>query len=254
MDDLEVATRAARAGADVIRAAAGELRVRMKGSVDPVTHVDIAAEQAVLDAILRARPADGILAEESGRAAGSLRMWVVDPLDGTVNFIHGLEHVAVSVALWVEGEPVVGVVIDVPRDRLYAAEAGAGAEVDGEPLSVTSTDPANAVIATGFPYDRRERAETYGAMVGRLLGRTRAVRRYGSAALDLAWVAEGRFDGYVETGLQPWDVAAGILLVREAGGVVLDHQCRPAGLRSPAIAAGGESVARALSELVAPAV
>jgi myo-inositol-1(or 4)-monophosphatase len=226
----------------------------MKGAVDPVTEVDVAAEQAIFDVLRRHRPTDATLGEESGGSDSRGRQWVVDALDGTVNFVHGLAHTAVSVALWSGGEAVVGVIADVERARLHRAESGAGAEVDGEATTVTDAMVGDAVVATGYPYDRRERAAEYGAMTGRLLAEFRGVRRFGAAALDFAWVAEGRLDGYGEVGLQPWDAAAGILLVRESGGVVLDGSGRPAGLRSRAFACGNATVARRLSEIVGAAV
>ncbi len=254
MDDIDIATEAANAAAEVIRGARGELGTRMKGSVDPVTEVDLAAERAILDVLGRRRPNDSILAEESGGVGTADRQWVIDPLDGTVNFIQGLGHSAVSIGLWAGGEPVVGVVVDVARGRIHRAEAGAGAEVDGQTTSVSSADIGDSVVATGYPYDRRERAVEYGELTGRLLAEFRGVRRMGSAALDFAWVAEGKLDGYVEVGLQPWDAAAGILLVRESGGVAIDESGAPAGLRSGAFACGNAVVAERLSEIVRGAV
>ena len=222
----------------------------MKGSVDPVTEVDLDAERAIFEVLGRHRPDDSILAEESGGVDTDGRQWVIDPLDGTVNFIQGLGHSAVSIGLWSAGEPVVGVVVDVARDRVHRAEAGAGAEVDGEATSVSSAAVGDAVVATGYPYDRRERAAAYGELTGLLLAEFRGVRRMGSAALDFAWVAEGRLDGYTEVGLQPWDAAAGILLVRESGGLAIDESGRPAGLRSRTFACGNTAVAGRLAEIV----
>jgi len=148
----------------------------------------------------------------------------------------------VSVGLWRHRGPLVGVVVDVFRDRTYKAVAGEGAEVDGEVFEVEPVDPRDVVVATGFPYDRQERAGRYGTLVTELLGRFRGVRRFGAATLDFAWVAEGRLGGYVEMGLAPWDVAAGILLVREAGALVVDEHGEPAELDSRAFAAGPRAV------------
>ena len=226
MDDLEVATRAAETAAGIIRSARRDRTARMKGAVDPVTEVDLAAERAVIDLLRDTRPDDDILAEEGGGSIGE-RTWVVDPLDGTVNFVQGIEHVAVSVALWERDRPVVGVIVDVFRGRTYRALRGEGAEVDGHPLAVEVVEVRDAVVATGYPYDRHERSSAYGDLTARLLASVRGVRRFGSAALDLAWVAEGRLGGYVEVGLAPWDVAAGILMVRESGGRVTDYAGRP---------------------------
>lgn len=248
-----MATTAATAAADVIRGASRDFSTTLKGVVDPVTEVDLAAERAILDVLGRERPDDSILSEEAGGSVGT-RTWVIDPLDGTVNFVQRIEHVAVSVGLWLDDHPVVGVIVDVWRHRIYRAVRGAGAEVDGAALSVSEALPADAVVGTGFPYDRVERADAYGDLVGGLLGRFRGVRRFGAAALDFAWVAEGRLGGYGEVGLAPWDVAAGILLVREAGGVVLDESGRDATLSSRAFAAGNEPVAGALARVLSAVV
>ncbi len=150
-------------------------------------------------------------------------MWILDPLDGTVNFIHRVPHVAVSVALWEDGRPVVGVVHDVSRGEVFAAARGRGATLGGHPIGVTdTTDLGSGLVATGFPYDRRSQADNLGATIGRVLKEVQGVRRFGSAALDLCWVAAGRYDAYWEYRLQPWDTAAGELIVEEAGGTVTD--------------------------------
>src|SRR5690606_34104099 len=228
--DLQVALEAARAGAEVVRQ--GFLtrpEVAMKGAVDPVTEVDQAAEDAVLRVLDRHRTDDAVLGEESGGAGwDSDRVWIVDPLDGTVNFIHDMPHFSVSVALWEEGTPRVAVVIDVIRGEEFTAESGAGSQLNGEPITVsTEPDFGDSLIVTGFPYDRQEHADAYASTMAAVVSRVRGVRRLGSAALDFAWVACGRFDGYWEYSLAPWDTAAGALLVTEAGGVVTDTAGRP---------------------------
>lgn len=198
----------------------------LKGAVDPVTRIDLDAERCIRAAIEGRLPDDRILGEEGGGADWqAARVWIVDPLDGTVNFIHGAPHACVSVALWDAGEPLVGVVIDVDRDDEYVAEAGRGASVNGEAMAVSGTTTLeDALVGTGFPYDRQQRADSYVSVVSEVLKSAMAVRAMGSAALDLAWVARGRFDAYWEYGgahgLKPWDIAAGILLVTEAGGHV----------------------------------
>lgn len=220
MDDLEVALEAARAAGRIVSEAGMPSGPEFKGRVNPVTEVDRAAERAIT-AILRARrPDDSILAEESGGARWDRgRVWIVDPLDGTVNFVHGVPQVAVSVALWVDGEPLIGTVLDVWKDEMFAAVRGGGATLGGRPIAVSSTSAlSDALVGTGFPYDRQERAEFYAGVLGRVLARARGIRRIGSAALDLCWVAMGRFDAYWEYGLAPWDAAAAILVVTEAGG------------------------------------
>lgn len=243
MRDIEVAGEAARAAAAVIGAAS--LRTAdLKGAVDPVTATDLAAERAILDVLAAHRPDDSVLAEESGGAVAG-RTWVVDPLDGTVNFVHGIDHVAVSIGLWDDTGPLVGVVLDVARDRLYEAVAGGGAWCGDQRLAVTDRSVDEGVVALGYPYDRRDHPGRYGDLTARLLSVARGVRRFGAAALDLAWVAEGRVDAYLEPGLpagvKPWDVAAGILLVREAGGVVVNESGEPAGLEERLFVAGGRA-------------
>ena len=229
MDDLALARAAAAEAARVIRAGGSRL-ADYKGAVDPVTAVDRDAEDAILEMIRQNRPEDSVLAEEGGGDASTAgRRWVVDPLDGTVNFVHGVPQVSVSIALEVDGHPTVGVIRDVYRDEEFWASAGHGAFRDGRAMTVSPTgDLASALISTGFPYDRQERAADYTRVITEVLRAAQGIRRLGSAALDLAWVACGRYDGHWEVRLSPWDVAAGILLVREAGGVTTGSDGGPA--------------------------
>ena len=223
VDDLGIAREAASAAAQVIRDHADRPRhADFKGAVDPVTEADRAAEQVIVEIIRSHRPDDGILAEEGSAAESRTgRRWVIDPLDGTVNFLHGIPHVAVSIALEEAAGVVCGVVHDVFRDEEFAALRGGGAFLSGHKIAPSGTaDLGDAVISTGFPYDRREKAAEYGRHVGAVLARVRGIRRMGAAAIDLAWVACGRVDGHWEVKLSPWDVAAGFLLIREAGGTV----------------------------------
>ncbi len=233
--DLEVALAAAHAGADVVRASFGrDIDPDLKGVVDPVTEVDRAAEVAVLEVLDAQRPEDQVLGEESGGQTAAVgRRWIVDPLDGTVNFLHGHPHVAVSVGLWDGGEPVAGVVIDVMRDEVFSAARGQGAYLNGRPIRVSSgARLQECLIGTGFPYDRHRNGPAYTAAAGEVMKRARDIRRLGSAALDFAWVACGRFDGFWEFGIYPWDVAAGLVLVEEAGGLTADLNTSPAGVDS----------------------
>jgi myo-inositol-1(or 4)-monophosphatase len=225
MDDLAVALEAARTGAAIVGAAFGKVQtVEFKGVVDPVTAIDHESERAVLDVLGALRPDDSVLAEEGGGSRDlSGRHWIVDPLDGTVNFLHGIPQVAVAVGLYEDGQPRVGVVIDPIRGEEFAAERGSGATLNGATISVSDRGIGEGVIATGFPYDRRDRGVAYAAIVGTVLEHVRGIRRLGSAALDLAWVACGRLDGYWEFGLGPWDIGAAMVLVQEAGGIVTDH-------------------------------
>ncbi len=243
---LAVAHDAADAAAAIHRRSRGRrLRAVAKSSpTDPVTEVDDAAEAAVLGVLGRARPGDGVLAEEGGAAPGTTGVrWVVDPLDGTVNYLYGYPAHAVSVAAEIDGEVVAGVVIDTAHDERWWAVTGGGAHRDGDRLVLNAGPPLErALVATGFAYDAATRV-TQGAVLADLVPVVRDVRRGGSAALDLCWVAAGRVDAYYERGLHPWDRAAGALVVAEAGGTVT-------GLWSPGddgwTVAGGSSTHGAL--------
>jgi myo-inositol-1(or 4)-monophosphatase len=229
--DLDVALEAAHAGAAVIRDAFGKANspTFKTSAVDPVTATDHAAEAAILEVLGSRRPDDVTLSEESGGAGwDGERVWIADPLDGTVNFVHGLPHVAVSVALWDMGEPVAGVVIDVTRDEIFTAETGGGAFLDGRPVHVSAESHLRRCLAvTGFPYDRTERAEVYGSVFTRVLASVQGIRRTGSAALDMCYIGCGRFDVYWELGVKPWDCAAALIVVNEAGGRYTSFGGRP---------------------------
>ena len=238
--DAWVAVRAARAGAEVVRRGfEDDFATELKGAVDPVTVIDREAEVAITTVITTHFPGDDVLAEEGGGADWrGHRVWIVDPLDGTVNFVNRVPQVAVSVALWSEGEPLVGVVIDVAREEEFVAGQGEGATCNGRPIRVSETALLqDSLLATGFPYDRQEHARAYLHVMELVMTRSRGTRRMGAAALDMAWVACGRFDGYWEHGgpygVKPWDAAAGTLLVTEAGGTATDstgsiHDLEPA--------------------------
>lgn len=252
--DLELALHATRLAAAIVSDAFGaQLDPEMKGVVDPVTEADRAAEDAVREALTSARPDDLILGEERGGAAWDRgRVWIVDPLDGTVNFVHRVPHVGVSVALVVEGVAEVGVVHDVVRDEVYAARRQAGATLDGVAMTVSGvSDVGQALVGTGFPYDRRRHAAALAEVVGRVLGAAQGIRRMGSAALDLCYVASGRLDAYWETRLAPWDAAAGTLIVTEAGGRVTDLTGTPHRLDAPGVLASNGLVHDAMLEIVA---
>lgn len=253
MEDIEVATLAAHAGAAVVRSHfGGAVEPEWKGVVDPVTAVDRAAEDAVLDVIRTHRPRDRILAEESGGDDwDNGRVWIVDPLDGTVNFVHGLPQVATSVGLRNDGAALVGVVADVVHEETFAAECGAGASLDGVPISVSpTTEPARSLVVTGFAYDRQQRATEMATTLASVLTTFQGIRRLGSAALDLCWVACGRVDAYWEYGLRPWDSAAGTLIVEEAGGRVTTFSGDPYPLDDPGIVATNGNVHDALLEAI----
>jgi myo-inositol-1(or 4)-monophosphatase len=207
--------------------------VTFKGEVDPVTEADTQAEALILSRLRETFPEHRIVGEEGGVLVDVPEesedttlhspTWLVDPLDGTNNFAHGFPHFAVSIGLLDKGEPVVGVIHDPLRDETFSAAAGSGARLNGQPIQVSNAKKLeDAFLATGFPYNRRTAADINVKRLGRLLRRCQGVRRAGAATLDLAYVACGRFDGFWEIRLNPWDVTAGILIVREAGGRVTD--------------------------------
>ncbi len=256
--DQWVAVRAARSGADEVRAGADTgFATSMKGDVDPVTEIDTRAESAIRAVISSHFPEDSVLGEEEGGSSWDQgRVWIIDPIDGTVNFVHGIPQYAVSVALWEDGAPLIGIVIDVARSEEFVAISGQGAFLNESPIAVSSTETiANSLLVTGFPYDRREHGSAYLDVVGDVLKVAQGVRRLGSAALDLAWVACGRFDGYWEHGgqhgVKPWDIAAGSLLVSEAGGVVTDELGVPNQLETKAIVATNGHIHEDLRRIVA---
>ncbi len=243
-----VALEAARAAA-VLQAERPQ-QVRHKGAVDLVTEIDLASERAIRDVLARHTPDVPVLGEEGGGADGLSTRWVVDPLDGTTNFVHGLPHFGPSVALEVEGQVVVGVVIDVSREEVFRASRGHGAFLNDVRMHVSDVDELQqALVATGFGYDRGERPGFYLERVERVFRACQGLRRAGAAALDLAWVAAGRLDAYWEFDLGPWDVAAGGLLVEEAGGVCRSIPGYEEAKRPCPLASNG-SLAVAFSKLV----
>ena len=201
------------------------LLVSIKGVGEFVSTADLRAERTLKAELRRARPGYAMLFEESGSEAGSdpRHRWIVDPLDGTTNFLHGIPHFAISIALERDGEIVAGVIYEPIRDEMYWGEKGTGAYVNDRRLRVSARRQlADALIGTGMPFGDRAKDRAYLATLAAVMDATSGVRRMGSAALDLAYVAAGRYDGFWEFGLQPLDIAAGILLVREAGGYISD--------------------------------
>jgi myo-inositol-1(or 4)-monophosphatase len=222
----------------------------VKGSRDFVTEVDRAAEAIAAEVLLAAEPGSRIVGEElSPDLATDGLVWVVDPLDGTTNFLHGFPGYAVSIAAAVDGVLQAGVVVQVPRNEVYFASLGGGAWQDDRRLAVSGIgDPGFALIGTGFPFKDLSRIEEYLGQLARVAERTSGIRRPGSAALDLADVAAGRFDGFWEQQLSAWDIAAGTLLIREAGGRVTDYGGRDIGIEHTAVVAGNPAIHRWLLE------
>ncbi len=236
MTEEDVAVAAVRAAGQILIGHGRPNTVNHKGRIDLVTEVDLACEEAIRSVLERHTPDIPVHAEESGGAHHATTRWIVDPLDGTTNFVHGFPVYASSVGLLVDGELVAGAILDGSRGDLYRAARGRGAWCGDVQLQVTDrTSLDQSLIATGFPYDRREpgKAAFYLRRVQAVLSRSRGIRRAGSAAMDLVFVASGRLDGFWEYGLSPWDVAAGVLLVEEAGGRVTAHDGAPLALDAP---------------------
>ena len=224
---LNIAVKAARRAATVINRASTQLdllTVQSKSPNDFVTEVDRAAEQAIIEVLRDAFPGHGILAEESGESGPESEFtWIIDPLDGTTKFIHGLPQYAVSIAQTKNGVLEHAVVYDPNTNEMFTASRGAGAFLNDRRIRVSRRTRLNeALIGTGFPFRRFDHVDAYLAMFKELTQKTAGIRRPGAASLDLAYVAAGRFDGFWEMGLSPWDMAAGVLLIQEAGGLVSD--------------------------------
>jgi myo-inositol-1(or 4)-monophosphatase len=233
------------------------IKVAQKGSNDFVTQVDRAAEQVIVDQIIQAYPDHAILGEEYGRSGNSESdyEWIIDPLDGTTNFIHDNPQFAVSIAMRYRGTLEIGVIYDPLRQELFTAERGQGALLDGKRIRVTQArDLENGLVGTGFPYSDFEHLDAYMAMLKKVIKNTAGVRRPGSAALDLAWMAAGRLDAFWELNLKPWDIAAGALMIKEAGGMVADISGSSLDLERGHIVAGNARTLAALMKMIGPHV
>jgi myo-inositol-1(or 4)-monophosphatase len=239
-----LAIRAAKKAGQILQRRLGRVRnVDYKGAVNLVTEMDFLAEEVIVSEIRKEYPHHSFLAEEKVRQqVDSPFRWIIDPLDGTTNYAHGFPIFCVSIALEKEGEIILGVVYDPSRDELFVAEKGKGARLNGRRIRVSSTPKlSQSLLATGFPYDLRESPVNNFDHFRNFALRVHAVRRAGSAALDLCYVAAGRFDGFWEMKLGPWDLAAGSLIVKEAGGKVTDFQGKPLGLHgSHVLASNGK--------------
>jgi len=253
---INVMVRAAEKAARTLVRDFGEveqLQVSKKGPADFVSSADLAAEKAIRAELSKARPDYGWLMEESGKGgpSGAASRWIVDPLDGTTNFLHGIPHWAISIAAETDGAIVAGVVYDPVKDELFWAERGQGAYVNSKRLRVSGRRSLDiALIATGLPFRGRASAPQYMTELDMVTAEVAGVRRFGSAALDLAYVAAGRYDAFWEYGLSPWDSAAGVLLVTEAGGFVSEIDGRANPIYGPSILASNGDLGRPMRELL----
>lgn len=255
---LTIAVRAARSAGDIILRSANNIdriQVDQKSKNDFTSDVDRAAEQDIIKIIKAAYPEHGFLAEESGAHEGNDYIWVIDPLDGTTNFLHGFPQYAVSIALKIKGKLEVGVVYDPLRDELFTASRGGGAMLNNRKLRVTKQNGLRgALIGTGFPFKNQQHLDAYLQMFRVITVDAAGIRRAGAAALDLAYVAAGRLDGFWEIGLHEWDMAAGILLIQEAGGVVTDFSFNDNYMESGNLIAGNPKMQQFIYQAIQPYV
>ena len=253
---INVMVRAAEKAARTLVRDFGEveqLQVSKKGPADFVSSADIAAEKAIRAELSKARPDFGWLMEEGGKGgpAGASSRWIVDPLDGTTNFLHGVPHWSISIAAETDGAITAGIVYDPVKDELFWAERGQGAYVNSRRLRVSGRRSLDvALIATGMPYKGRATGPNYLTELDIMMGEVAGVRRFGSAALDLAYVAAGRYDAFWEYGLSPWDTAAGVLLVTEAGGFVSEVDGGSNPIFGPSILAANGDLGRPMRTLL----
>lgn len=257
---LNFAIQTARDAGSLLAERLGRVQISNKGDIDLVTEADLAAEHLIIERIRSHYPRHAILAEESGASAGidsgrpadeqSDWKWIIDPLDGTTNYAHGYPCFCVSIAAENQGRLELGVIYDPMRDEMFTAERGQGAALNGRTIHVSQIDDLNrAMLCTGFPYDVRERSQ-FARNFSNFIMSAQAVRRDGTAALDLAYVACGRFDGFWEEGLRPWDVAAGVLMIAEAGGQVSRYDGSPFEIYSPPIVASNGLVHEAMMRVL----
>jgi myo-inositol-1(or 4)-monophosphatase len=251
---LNFATETAReAGQLLLEKFGRKINIYKKGDINLVTEADLASEKLIIERIASHYPKHAVLAEESGAAVlngESVWKWIIDPLDGTTNYAHGYPCFCVTLALEHKGEIVLGVTFDPTRDELFAAEKGNGATLNGRRISVSETESlSEALVVTGFPYDARERND-FARHFNDFTLKSRGIRRDGSAAIDMAYVACGRFDGFWEEGLHPWDVAAGVLLIEEAGGRVSYYDDSKFSIYKPPICASNGAIHSEMLEIL----
>lgn len=253
---LNIAINAAHIAGDLMRQElhkVASIPVTRKARHDYVTEIDRTSEEQIVREIKRYYPDHAILGEESGAQGDSDFVWIIDPLDGTSNYLHGMPHFAVSIAVQIKGRMEHAVVYDPMRDELFSASRGNGAHMNNTRIRVSAREKMdNAILATAFPFRQRGMMGLYTGMFSEVFRKVEDIRRYGAASLDLAWVAAGRMDGYFEIGLKPWDVAAGTLLVREAGGVVVDFEGSDAVEHSHSILAAPFKLMTPLRQIIEP--
>ncbi len=255
---LNIAVRAARNAGNIIARAFEQqdiIDVEQKGLNDFVTNVDRDAEKAIINTILKSYPEHSIVGEEGGLQEGvnSDYQWIIDPLDGTRNFIQGIPHFSISIALKVKGKLDQAVVYDPMRSELFTASKGSGAQLNGYRIRVDNAkELEGTILATGFPFKHKHEMEPYFDILKSLFRHTADIRRAGSAALDLSYVAAGRLDGYFEIGLKPWDSAAGQLILKEAGGIVTDFVGGTNFNKSGNIIAGNSKIVQAILKEMRP--
>jgi len=252
---VNIAIEAAHAAGEIMRRQlqhVDAIPVDRKARHDYVSDVDRACEAEIVREIKRFYPDHAFLCEEGGASGESDAVWVIDPLDGTSNYLHGLPHFAVSIAQQVKGRTEHAVVYDPIRDEMFSASRGSGAYVNNNRMRVSARiGLEGAILATAFPFRSRDKLQDYGRIFQAVFAKVEDFRRAGTASLDLAWVAAGRMDGYFEIGLKPWDVAAGALLVREAGGVVMDFEGSDAVEGAGTIIAAPYKIMTPLRQLIA---
>jgi len=252
---LNVAIEAAYAAGNIMRRQmqhVDAIPVERKARHDYVSEVDRACEAEIVREIKRFYPDHSFLCEESGKSGDDNRVWVIDPLDGTSNYLHGIPHFAVSIAQQIRGRTEHAVVLDPIREELFSASRGSGAFLNNKRIRVSARKGLEgAILATAFPFRSRGDLQAYARVFQSVFAKVEDFRRAGTASLDLTWVAAGRMDGYFEIGLKPWDVAAGALIVREAGGVVLDFEGNDAVEEAGSIIAAPYKVMTPLRQLIA---
>ncbi|MEX0608966.1 MAG: inositol monophosphatase family protein [Balneolaceae bacterium] len=255
-EELETAKKAARSASKIIKEFAGDASfdIRLKGKNDLVTDADLASEKEIVRIIEDVFPDDEVLAEESN-SMNSLpdgRVWIIDPIDGTTNFAHAFPIYCVSIALWDQKKPKVGLVLEVVNDEMFTAVEGEGAFLNDKRIFVSENeDPSSSLIGTGFPYNNLGLVDNYLKLFKTLMEKTHGVRRPGSAAWDLCNVACGRFEGFYEYGLSPWDVAAGSLIITEAGGAISDWRGEDSWIFGQRVVAGNLAIHSYLKEEIA---